>query len=94
MIAQNNTTVGDLLRQFPGGFTVSASGHISEILLASSRPMAIMENYPVPPPDGGYLVVQGTDIETVVLEEVRKLTVEQNVGDVSGTFTGVRIDTL
>lgn len=58
-----NLTIGELLKLFPGGFSVAPDGSINRTLLASSWFMAIAENYPIAPPNGGYLVIEGLSAE-------------------------------
>ncbi len=51
-------TIGELLKLYPGGFSVGPGGNINKTVLASSHFSAIATNYPVPPLNGGYLVVE------------------------------------
>lgn len=59
----NVKSVGEMtvqqLRQFyPNGFVISASGTVDEVIAASSHLVNIARAYPLPPEDGGYIVVQ------------------------------------
>ena len=56
------TTVAELMARFPGGFSVGAGtpekpGCLSRIVAASSHFSKIAHSFPMPPANGGYLVV-------------------------------------
>jgi len=52
-------TVLELLNLFPKGFSVGPNGHISEIVCATSSISILASYQPLPPGNGGYLVVDG-----------------------------------
>lgn len=54
-------TIGELLKKYPGGFSVGPAGMINKTLLATSHFVAVARQYPVAPMNGGYLVVEMTD---------------------------------
>lgn len=56
-----NTTIAKLLEKYPNGFSVSCSGAISKIILATSYFTAIAKNQDKVPLNGGYLIVDMTD---------------------------------
>ena len=58
-------TVGELLGLYPDGFTISASGTLEKIVGASSHLNIIARVFPLPPQNGGYLVVDGVSFEEV-----------------------------
>ena len=51
-------TVGELLEKYPDGFSVGYNGAISRIVFASSHFAAVAGEHPIPPSNGGYLVVE------------------------------------
>lgn len=54
-------TIEQLLKLFPNGFSVNPIGGINKTLFATSHFTAIAAMYPMPPSDGGYLVVEMVD---------------------------------
>ncbi len=60
-ILDKNTTVVDLLKKYPDGFSVSPSRSISKIIFASSHLQFIINSRDGVPLSGGYLIVDMTD---------------------------------
>jgi hypothetical protein len=54
-------TLEQLLKRYPGGFSVSTSGKVYEIVHTTNRLVSMAETHPLPPEGGGYLVVRRTD---------------------------------
>ena len=59
-----NKTIGELLEKYPAGFSVGPAGTINKTLLATSHFMNVAREYPVAPANGGYLVVEMTEINS------------------------------
>lgn len=51
----------ELLAKYPGGFSVTPSGKVMPIVAVSDNLMTIAEGHPLPPANGGYLVVRPED---------------------------------
>lgn len=51
-------TVEELLKEYPNGFAISQTCKLGKIILASSHFMALAQKHPLPPNNGGYLVVE------------------------------------
>jgi hypothetical protein len=52
----------ELLQKYPGGFAVTPSGKVMPVVAVSDNLMTIAESNPLPPDDGGYLVVRPEDV--------------------------------
>ncbi len=62
MKVEGKTTVAELMAKFPGGFAIGPGspeniGTLSRVLAASSHLSKIVHAYPLPPSNGGYMVV-------------------------------------
>ncbi len=53
--------IKELLEKYPGGFAVTPGGHIQKTVYATSHFSFVAQTYPLPPSNGGYLVVEMTD---------------------------------
>jgi hypothetical protein len=66
MTLTGKETVSELMARFPGGFSVGpgtpeSPGVLSRIVAASSHLSKVVAKYPMPPDNGGYLVVDMGD---------------------------------
>ncbi len=52
------TSVEELLKKFPNGFSVAADGSISKVIMATPHIRAVALNFPAAPCRGGFLVVE------------------------------------
>ena len=70
------TTVGELMKWFPGGFCVGAGtpevpGGLSRILAGSSHLSKIAQTYPFVDGNKGYLVVEIEDFKRILSDQSR-----------------------
>lgn len=49
-----------LIKRYPKGFSISPSGDIYEVVLASPHISKIIDEYALPPQGGGYFVAKET----------------------------------
>lgn len=61
MTTPDEMTMAQMLQRYPQGFVVSLSGHIFEVVKASSHLPVIATAYGLPPDGGGYFVTKPTN---------------------------------
>lgn len=55
------TSVKELLKKYPNGFSVAANGSVSKVIMATPHIRAVELYFPAAPCRGGYLVVETID---------------------------------
>ena len=90
-VSNPDITVKQLLQRFEDGFSVSKTGNIYEVIKASETLMPVAEEFPLPPENGGYLVIRvpiyrdgdsqfGIEAEDFGLDRNELRTLKSNLG--------------